>query len=244
MLKYAELKEKPKEFLAATGLTDEEFQCLLPSFENCYEQLSVKKLKPTKKQKRRAKGGGRKSRFENLSEKLLFILIYQKTIPLQTMHGLSFGLSQTQVNYWVHRLLPVLQRSLSEMGMTPERDGKKVAQRIEASEGGANLSIDGTERRLQRPVNTDKQKEKYSGKKKTHTDKNILLVNENTRRVVYLSATVEGKKHDKKLADESQISYPKNASLTKDTGFEGYEPKDVLTQQPKKSARKGTDGDR
>ena len=130
------------------------------------------------------------------------------------------------------------------MGMTPERDGKKVAQRIEASEGGANLSIDGTERRLQRPVNTDKQKEKYSGKKKTHTDKNILLVNENTRRVVYLSATVEGKKHDKKLADESQISYPKNASLTKDTGFEGYEPKDVLTQQPKKSARKGTDGDR
>jgi len=33
MLKYAELKEKPKEFLAATGLTDEEFQCLLPTFE-------------------------------------------------------------------------------------------------------------------------------------------------------------------------------------------------------------------
>lgn len=59
-----------------------------------------------------------------------------------------------------------------------------------------------------------------------------------------MSATVEGKKHDKKLADESKISYPKNASLTKDTGFEGYEPKDVLTQQPKKSARKGTDRDR
>jgi len=29
-----------------------------------------------------------------------------------------------------------------------------------------------------------------------------------------LSETVDGKKHDKKLADESQISYPKNASLT------------------------------
>ncbi len=104
------------------------------------------------------------SKFENLSDKLLFILIYQKTIPLQTMHGLSFGLSQTQVNYWVHRLLPVLQRSLSEMGMKPERDGKKVAQRIEAVEGGANLSLDGTERRLQRPVNIDKQKQNYSGK--------------------------------------------------------------------------------
>lgn len=84
------------------------------------------------------------------------------------------------------------------MGMTPERDGKQVAQRIEASEGGANLSVDGTERRLQRPVDRDKQKEKYSGKKKTHTDKNLLLVNENTKKVVCLSATVEGKKHDKK----------------------------------------------
>ncbi len=243
MLKYAELKEKPKEFLSATGLNDEEFQCLLPTFEKCYEQLSAKKPKPTKKRKQRAKGGGRKSKFENLSDKLLFILIYQKTIPLQTMHGLSFGLSQTQVNYWVHRLLPILQRSLSEMGMKPEREGKQVAQRIEAVEGGANLSLDGTERRLQRPVNIDKQKQKYSGKKKTHTDKNLLLVNENTKKVVYLSPTVEGKKHDKKLADESQIRYPKNASLTKDTGFQGYEPKDVVTQQPKKSARKRTDRD-
>ena len=84
------------------------------------------------------------------------------------------------------------------MGMTPEGDSKQVAQRIEAGEGGANLSVDGTERRLQRPVNKDKQKEKYSGKKKTQTDKNLLLVNENTKKIVYLSPTVEGKKHDKK----------------------------------------------
>lgn len=64
------------------------------------------------------------------------------------------------------------------------------------------MSIDASERELQRPVKTEKQKIKYSGKKKTHTDKNVLLVNENTSKVVYLSATVEGKKHDKKLADE------------------------------------------
>lgn len=234
MLKYLELKEKPREFLSATSLTDEEFQALLPTFEKCYQLFSLKKTKPTKKKKQRRSGGGRKSNFESLSDKLLFILIYQKTFPLQTMHGLQFGLSQTQTNYWIHRLLPVLQRSLSEMGMKPVRDGKKVAETIEVVEGGANLSIDGTERRLQRPVNIKQQKEKYSGKKKTHTDKNILLVNENTRRVVYLSATVEGKKHDKKLAEESRIEYPKNASLTKDTGFQGYEPSEVLSSQPKK----------
>ena len=234
MLQYLELKQKPREFLAATGLTDEEFQALLPTFEKCYKLLLPPKPKPTKKKKQRASGGGRRGNLAEMSDKLLFILVYQKTFPLQTLHGFQFGLSQGQVNHWIHRLLPVLQMSLAEMGMKPERDGRKVAGLIEAVEGGANLSLDATERRLQRPVSAAQQREKYSGKKKTHTDKNLLLANENTKKIVYLSKTVEGKKHDKKLAEESQIKYPENASLTKDTGFQGYEPEGVITQQPKK----------
>lgn len=237
MLQYLELKEKPREFLAATGLTDEEFQAILPTFEKCYQLLLPPKPKPAKKKKERAGGGGRRGKLPEMSDKLLFILVYQKTFPLQTMHGFQFGLSQGQVNHWIHRRLPVLQRSLSDLGMKPERAGSKVADLIEAREGGANLSLDATERRLQRPVKIDKQKEKYSGKKKTHTDKNLLLANENTKKIVYLSPTVEGKKHDKKLAEEASISYPENASLTKDTGFQGYEPAGILSQQPKKSAR-------
>ncbi len=150
------------------------------------------------------------------------------------MHGLEFGLSQSQTNYWIHRLLPVLQQTLVAIGMTPERDGQRVATNPETREGGANLAIDGTERRLQRPLDAVKQREKYSGKKKAHTDKNILLVNEHTKKVVYLSATVEGKKHDNRAAKEAAIVYPKNATLAKDTGFQGYEPEGVLTHQPKK----------
>jgi len=207
---------------------------LLPTFEKCYELLLPPKAKVSKKKKQRARGGGRRAKLPSSSAKLLFILVYQKTSPLQTAHGLQFGMSQGQVNYWVHRLLPVLQMSLSEMGMKPLRTGKEVADSIEGSEGGANLSLDAAERLLQRPVNEDKQREKYSGKRKTHTDKNLLLVNENTKKVVYLSETADGKKHDKKLADESRISYPKNASLTQDTGFQGYQPEGVLVQQPKK----------
>jgi hypothetical protein len=198
MLRYDELKEKPREFLSVTSLTDEEFQVLLPTFEKWYHLSAKPKPKPLKRKKQRANGGGRKAKLADISDKLLFILAYQKTAPLQTIHGLQFGISQGRVNYWVHRLLPVLQRSLSELGMKPARNGKQVAESIEAREGGANLSLDAAERLLQRPVNEDKQREKYSGKKKTHTDKNLLLVNENTRRVVYLSETVEGKMHDKK----------------------------------------------
>lgn len=234
MIEYHKLKDKPREFLAATGLRNEEFESLLPTFERCYQASLPKKPKPSKKKKQRAAGGGRKSGLKTMSDKLLFILVYQKTFQLQTMHGLQFGLSQGRANYWIHRLLPVLQKTMSDLGMKPAREGGAVGTLIEASEGGANLSLDASERELQRPVDAIKQAEKYSGKKKTHTDKNLILVNENTGKVVYLSPTVEGKKHDKKLADEAGISYPANASLTKDTGFQGYEPEGVLSEQPKK----------
>ncbi len=140
MLKYTDLKEKPKEFLAATGLTDEEFQVLLPTFEKCYQFSSNPKPKATKKKKQRARGGGRKAKLLEIKDKLLFVLIYQKTAQLQTMHGLQFGLSQPQTNYWIHRLLPVLQKTLRDLGMKPERKGGKVSELIEATEGGANLS--------------------------------------------------------------------------------------------------------
>jgi len=234
MLNYENLKKKPRELLAATGLTQEEIEILLPNFESAYEKLYPSGLTYNQKERQRAVGGGLQSKLSRTEDKLLFILVYQKTNPLQTLHGLQFGLSQPQTNYWIHRLLPVLQETLRAIGMTPERDARRVAENAESREGGANLVIDGTERRLQRPTDPIKQREKYSGKKKSHTDKNLLLVNENTRRVVYLSPTVEGKKHDSRAAKEAAISYPLNATLAKDTGFQGYEPVAVLTEQPKK----------
>ena len=38
MLIYNELKNKPREFLAATGLKLDEFEKLLPAFQTAYEQ--------------------------------------------------------------------------------------------------------------------------------------------------------------------------------------------------------------
>ena len=70
--------------------------------------------------------------------------------------------------------------------------------------------------------------------KKTHTDKNLVVVNIHSRKVAYLSPTQAGKKHDKKQADEAVIVYPRYATLGKDTGFQGYEPPNVLSWQPKK----------
>jgi hypothetical protein len=67
-----------------------------------------------------------------------------------------------------------------------------------------------------------------------------LIIGEvETRQIVYLSKTVEGKKHDKKLADEEQIEYPSGTILQQDTGFQGYAPEGVIIKQPKKKPRGG-----
>ena len=125
--------------------------------------------------------------------------------------------------------------------MLPERDGKQLATNNLALEGQPDLALDGTERRRERPKDKEQQKSTYSGKKKTHTVKNILVVNETTSKVVYLGPTEPGSKHDKKAADEAAISYPTNAILDKDTGFQGYEPAQVITRQVKKAQRPGTE---
>jgi hypothetical protein len=237
MLTYTELKEKPKEFLAATGLTVAEFELILPIFRIKYAGLFEPGKTRKGKLRRRKEGGGVKERLRKDEDKLLFILVYQKTYPLQTMHGLQFGLSQPQTNDWIHRLLPVLRASLAELGMVPERDPKAVAGNPLVNEVAPDLLIDGTERRRQRPKDAKKQAERYSGKKKAHMDKNILLANAHSRKVVYLSPTEIGNKHDKKIADENTIAYPAGATLGKDTGFQGYDPKGILTFQPKKSQK-------
>jgi hypothetical protein len=235
MLSYETLSDRPRDFLAATSLKPEEFLQLLPAFEAAYEQRYTRALTQAGKSRRRRPGGGATGALPRFADKLLFILIYQKTHPLQTMHALQFAMSQSQANYWIHHLLPVLQQALADLGMRPERDARRVAGHQLTGEGTPDLAIDGTERRRQRPVDPVKEQEHYSGKKKTHTDKNLFLVNAQTGKVAYLGPTLPGKTHDKKAADAAQIAYPVNATLDKDTGFQGYEPEGALTRQPKKS---------
>lgn len=237
MLIYNELKNKPRAFLAATGLKLDEFEQLLPAFQMAYEKQYPPPLTQEGKIRQRQIGGGATGALPKIEDKLFFILVYQKTNPLQTMHGLHFGLSQPQANAWIHRLLPVLQQALRDLGEAPARDARHVATSELARAGGPDLTIDGSERRRQRPQDRAKQKEHYSGKKKAPTDKNILLVNANTKKVVYLSPTVAGTTHDKKATDDAQIAYPHNATLDKDTGFQGYEPAGTQTRQPQKSPK-------
>jgi len=234
---YAQLKEKPKKLLAFTGLTREEFETLL----NAFSQLSRRQAESTQqgKPRQRKPGGGRKAKLRLAEDQLLFILFYLKTYPLQEVMSELFGLEVSKVNEWIHRLLPLVRDALDELGVLPERDAQAFAKAQAKRRTGREVIIDGTERRRQRPKNPEKQTLYYSGKKKSHTDKNLVIAERKTCRVSYLSQTYAGTAHDKKIADHEQISYAQDTLLYQDTGFQGYQPQVADIRQPKKASRAG-----
>jgi hypothetical protein len=236
MLTYEALQTDRRQFLALTGLTLSELQLLLVAFPPASLHLYPTDQTTEGQPRHRSAGGGCKGLLHRPEDKLLFILVYLKTYPLQAVMGELFGLSQPQVNYWIHRLLPALQQALDDLGVCPERDGSHFAQGHAPSEADPRLIIDGTERRRQRPKNPEKQALHYSGKKKTHTDKNVVIVALPSKRIDFLSHTCVGKAHDKKIADTEGIAYPPEAILYKGTGFQGYEPAVKETRQAKKKA--------
>lgn len=235
MFTYEELKTQPRKFLSLTSLTVKEFEELRPAFEKAYlKKYPVRKTK-TGTSRIRKSGAGRKGSLNSIEQKLLFALVYQKTYPLQSIMGELFGMGQSQANEWIHDLLPILKQALDNLGVLPERDPKKFKSKEKNRADAVDSVIDGTERRRQRPKNAEKQALHYSGKKKSHTDKNVIVATVKKKRVSYLSQTYPGKTHDKKVADEENIAYPKHIRLHKDTGFQGYEPAVKKTYQPKKS---------
>lgn len=240
-LRYENLKDKPKAFLAFTGFDVEEFQILLQSLTvtiRDWERYTQQHgLPPETRQ--RDYGGGRKARLATFEEKLLFILVYFKTYPLQEVLAFHFDMSQGQACQWIQILAEVLRLALSELGQLPERDPQKVKERLaeyldefqqhsedegepETELEKESFAIDGTERRRQRPKDQEEQKRFYSGKKKTHTVKNNVIVTSGKRRVEYLGCTWEGKKHDKNICDAEGHEFPDGSTLYKDTAPDSY----------------------
>ncbi len=238
MLSYAKLQSKPRVFRSLTGITLSEFEELLLSFEKAWQDYLYTHY-IARGERQRSYGGGRKAELKDIRDKLLFILFYFRQYPTQEVQGFLFGLGQPQANQWVHRLTTVLNQALGEEQHLPERNPRKLEEVLAACVE-LEFIIDGTERPINRPSESAKRKEHYSGKKKRTTVKNnVITERRRGGKVKYLSETVEGKKHDKKLADEEGYQFPPGSKLWKDTGFQGYEPENVTTFQPKKKPRGG-----
>lgn len=231
---YAELQSKPRTFCSLTGLRVSEFEALLPSFGNAWDDFGRETFEH--EGRKRAVGAGRKAHLKLLEDKLLFILMYFRLYPTQEVQGLLLGMSQAQANQWIHRLTGVLNQTLGYEQPLPEREPTNL-ERILQDCLSLEFMIDGTERRINRPKDQADRKTYYSGKRQTHTVKN-LVVHDRQGKVRYLSDTDEGKTHDKAIADEEDLRFPAGSTLWQDTGVQGFAPVGVTIRQPQKKPRK------
>src|SRR6266853_1019078 len=126
MLSYHQIKVHPKLLLAMKGLTQAEFDQLLPHFQCAWDQY-VQQNYVDRDDRQRQYGGGRSElTLINIEDKLLFILYYVKVYPLQEILAFEFDMVQSTANEWVHMLSGVLQKALDHGGYLPERDPKQL----------------------------------------------------------------------------------------------------------------------
>jgi hypothetical protein len=236
VIEYEKIKGKPNIFKSFTGLSVEGFDALKKDFAVAYAATVERREGQRTSQRQRRAGGGRKGAVPSIEAKLVFILFYFKYYPVQVVQGYFFGMGQAQANEWIHTLTPVLNQALGYERQLPARQAQTIEQVLAACPS-LEFILDGTERPIRRPKDRTRQEQHYSGKKKRHTVKNNAITDKRTGKIKALSPTVPGKKHDKKLADEQGLRFPKGSRLYQDTGFQGYTPKNAKIYQPTKKPK-------
>jgi Helix-turn-helix of DDE superfamily endonuclease len=144
-LRFAALQTRPTEVLDLTSLTLAEFQQLVPPFEAAFQaHMAHWRLDGQPRTARRY------TTYQNCplptpADRLLFILVYLKTYPLQVVQGRLFGMGQSKAHQWIHVLLVVLRATLRTLGDAPTRSLTELALRLGVAEADAAALVVPTE---------------------------------------------------------------------------------------------------
>ena len=219
---------------ALTGLTSLEFTNLIPDFAYYYHAYEAKR----KKKRQRAIGGGRNSKIETIEEKLFYILWYMKTYPTFDVASFWVGFSRSNACTWMHDLLPVLELTMKRNFVLPQRKISDPEEFLRLFPETAEVFVDGVERLKQRPKKKRAQQKAYSGKKKAHTRKSVIVADKK-RRVLVVTKQKSGRRHDKRLAEKEDLfkQLPKDVGAWADTAFTGEDKDHTNIHMPKKKPR-------
>jgi DDE superfamily endonuclease len=156
-----------RQMKALTGLSQAQFDQLLPVFSDMYQGSQQKTYEEGVESgtRRRKPGGGSKGKLPTRADKLLFLLYYYKTYPTFDVLGTQFEMARSKANENLHKLSPILYDTLVHLDLMPYRDLTTPEELKAALQGEDRLLIDATERAYHRSQDDAKQREHYSGKK-------------------------------------------------------------------------------
>jgi Helix-turn-helix of DDE superfamily endonuclease len=144
-LRFADLQTRPLEVLDLTSLTLDEFRRVVPPFEAAFQAYMAQWRFDGQPRTARRYTTYQNCPLPTPEDRLLFILTYLKTYPLQVVQGQLFGIDQSKANQWIHVLLVVLQATLRALGDAPSRSLQELAQRLGVTEAEAAALVVPTE---------------------------------------------------------------------------------------------------
>ncbi|UZQ30206.1 MAG: IS5 family transposase [Spiroplasma phoeniceum] len=199
-MKFDEFKNiNDKEWLRLTGIKQDIFNKML-------DILQVAEIEKFKK-------GGKANKL-SLENRLLMTLSYWREYRTYFHLGKNFGISEANC----YRNIKWIEDILIKHPDFQQVAGKKAL--INDYFNDKTIIIDATETPIQRPKKG--QKQSYSGKKKKHTIKTQVIIEQETKKIIATSFSL-GKKHDYALFKESKIAILKNTKLIVDSGYQGIQ---------------------
>lgn len=197
-LTYKAVENKPLIFLRLTGISVELFQEM------------AKKIEPEWKKtfEAKKKRHGRTSNLKTFHDKLLALLLYYRTYITHEFIGYLMGLDNSNICRLFKKLEPLMAKKV-----TITKDRTLTQEEV------IKILADVTEQPTQRPKK--KQKKYYSGKKKRHTLKAEIIMQDNGK-ILSVSKTAAGRTHDFRMRKEGKPP-PGNSKKYVDSGYQGWQ---------------------
>ena len=164
-----------------------------------------------------------------LEEQVLVALEYWREYRTYFHIGTSWGVSESTIC----RIVTDIESTLMKTGKF-RIPGKKAL--LKNSDYPEVVVMDVTETAIERPKK--KQKRYYSGKKKCHTLKTQLVINQETREII-CTAFGPGHCHDFNLFKKSKIYFHPETNSLQDSGYQGIKDYHPNSYIPRKKPKNG-----
>lgn len=210
-----------REWRATTGLEYQLFMKLVPSFEQAYINIKGKSLSEVIKDNPQ----GHLIRFKSYENLLFFGLFALKTGLTYDVLGFIFKLDLANAKRNFNTIIDIFYDCLDNLNCLPIRlfntpiDFNKYFKNQDTT-----LIFDGTEQLIQRPSEKQNQKLYYSGKKKGHSIK-CLIISTLDKYIHYTSYSYTGASHDFSIVKQEfppEQNWFDGYTILLDLGYQGF----------------------
>jgi hypothetical protein len=222
LLSYNRLSKKPLLFKSFTGLTLKEFDEIYnKEITKRYVKHEIQRLSKRKYRKRDI-GAGRHFTLDT-RDRFLMLLVYYRLYITYTLAGFLFDLDQSNICRDIQKIENLIRKCVPiPQKLYNKTKRLRTTEEVEKYFPGFLAFTDCTEQQIPRPVDNKRRKVFYSGKKKRHTVKTQLMVN-NRGFIIHKTRYKKGRRHDYDIYKENHPITHKDVLNVFDLGYLGVE---------------------